>query len=353
MRGDAAALPSRSIVSEMLDEYVNYSSEEQLSSSSTHTHFLKRPSSRPLPVKSVLRMDESEAFDVFARLRWPETNGAPVCPRCGHEKCYFISTRKRFKCAACEKQFSLTSGTIFHSAKLQIRDYLAIISLFMNAAKGISALQISRYIGISYKAAFVILHKIREAISNYRCNLILSGEVEIDAAYFGGYRRPPNKGRRGKNISKKGRKKCVLVMTERTGSTVMKIISSEKTDEVLSAARKHISQQAIVFADEAKCYDALHALYDTYRINHSYTYSDGIACTNQAESYFARVRRAERGQYHVISGAYFNEYCAEQAFRTDRCRTDNATVLFETIEIMFSMKPSRIWKGYWRNRVTG
>ena len=295
-------------------------------------------------------MSEEEAFDLFALLRWPDTKGQAVCPHCGHDKCYLIKTRRRFKCAACRQQFSVTSGTIFHSAKLQLRDYLAVIALFTNAVKGISALQIARDVGISYKASFVLLHKLREAIDGTRADLTLFGEVEVDGAYYGGHQRPSNGGREGRRPANRRRKKCVLTLVQRGGATVTKVIPSENTDDVLSVVTKHVAQDSVIFADEHGAYDILHARYETFRINHRWSYSDGIACTNQAESFHARMRRAEMGQYHRISHRYLGRYASEIAYRSDRKRHDNGTIFAEVTEMALATPVSRQWIGYWQKR---
>src|SRR6476469_5753253 len=104
-------------------------------------HFLLSAKARTLSLKSVFSMGEDKAYETFRQLRWPETEGEPVCPRCGCVETYEISTRRRFKCAACYHQFSVTSGTIFASRKLAFVDLLGAICLFVNAAKGLSAVQ--------------------------------------------------------------------------------------------------------------------------------------------------------------------------------------------------------------------
>ncbi len=89
---------------------------------------------------------------------------SPFCPHCGCVAVYEYKTRRIFRCQGCMKQFSVTSGTIFASRKLPIRDYLAAIAIFVNGAKGYSALQLSRDLDIQYKSAFVLAHKLREAL---------------------------------------------------------------------------------------------------------------------------------------------------------------------------------------------
>ena len=92
-----------------------------------------------------------------------------------------------------------------------------------------------------------------------------------------------------------------------------------------SIARR-VATGSTVYADEAACWDALHARFDTKRINHSVAFSDDGACTNQAESYFSRLRRAEFGQHHHISGVYLGFYAGEMAWREDICRRPNGTL---------------------------
>jgi transposase-like protein len=126
-------------------------------------HFLLSAKARTLSLKTVYRMGEEAAYNLFCEMRWPDTEGEPVCPRCGCTEAYGIPTRRKFKCVACHHQFSVTSGTIFASRKLSFTDLLAAIAIFVNGAKGISALQASRDLDCQYKTAFVLCHKLREA----------------------------------------------------------------------------------------------------------------------------------------------------------------------------------------------
>lgn len=94
----------------------------------------------------------------LSRSSWPSTEGAPVCPHCGGLEAYSVTTRRRFKCKACGKQFSVTSGTIFASRKMSFVDLLAAICIIINGAKGISALQLARDLDCQHKTAFVLSH---------------------------------------------------------------------------------------------------------------------------------------------------------------------------------------------------
>src|SRR5665213_2834623 len=131
-------------------------------------HFLISAKARSLSLAKVARLSDEEAYNTFKLVRWAATDGAPVCPRCECAAVYTYTTRKLFKCKACSHQFSVTSGTIFASRKLPVRDYLLAIAIFVNGAKGHSALQLSRDLDVQYKTAFVLSHKIREAITNQK-----------------------------------------------------------------------------------------------------------------------------------------------------------------------------------------
>ena len=107
-------------------------------------HFLLSAAARTLSLKAIFSDGEAAAYRRFCRLGWPETDGEAICPVCGCVDVYNLATRRRFKCAACHRQFSVTSGTIFASRKLWFVDLLGAICLFVNAAKGLSAVQLSR-----------------------------------------------------------------------------------------------------------------------------------------------------------------------------------------------------------------
>src|ERR1700744_1827308 len=155
-------------------------------------HFLLSRKARTLSLSKVARLSDEEAYETFRLIRWAATNGAPVCPRCECAAVYTYQAHKLFKCKACNHQFSVTSGTIFASRKLSIRDSLLAIAIFVNGAKGHSALQLSRDLDCQYKTAFVLAHKLREAVAADAKSRTVGGTVEIDGAYFGGYVKPAN-----------------------------------------------------------------------------------------------------------------------------------------------------------------
>jgi transposase-like protein len=121
-------------------------------------HFLLSASSRSLSLSAVARMSDEEALAKFIEIRWSENAGQPYCPHCGCLDVYGFRCRPIWRCKECRRQFSATSGTLFHSRKLPPRDYLLAIAVFANGAKGHSALQLSRDLDCQYKTAFVLAH---------------------------------------------------------------------------------------------------------------------------------------------------------------------------------------------------
>jgi transposase-like protein len=315
-------------------------------------HFLLSAAARTLKLRTIYRMSDDEAFEAFKAIRFSENGGDAFCPACGCVETYAITTRRKWKCAACHKQFSVTSGTIFASRKMAFVDLLAAIAIFVNAAKGISALQLSRDLGCQHKTAFVLAHKLREAMASGNENATLSGVVEVDGAYFGGHIRPENRkeDRKDRRLAKHqtGKRRVVVAIRER-GGRVLPFVRHEEAEGV-KIVRERVALGTELHADEAAHWDILEAQYDAFRINHSLAYSDGEACTNQAESYFSRLRRTVQGQHHHVSPQYLHQYANEAAWREDHRRTDNGGAFRLTLTAATHAPVSRQWKGYWQRR---
>src|SRR5580700_5243351 len=124
-----------------------------------------------------MRMSDDQAHAKFTAIRFAANGGAAYCPKCECTAVYTYAARRIWKCKACNHQFSVTSGTIFASRKLSIRDYLLAIAIFVNGAKGHSALQLSRDLDVQYKTAFVLAHKLREALADQDKAATVSGQV--------------------------------------------------------------------------------------------------------------------------------------------------------------------------------
>lgn len=315
-------------------------------------HFLLSPAAKTLSLVKVMRLSDAEARAAFRKVRWSETDGQPVCPECGCCEAYDLKTRQVYKCKGCGKQFSITSGTIFHSRKLAVRDILAAIAVFINGAKGYSALQLSRDLSVDYKTAFVMLHKVREAIQVARNAGALTGDVAVDGAYFGGYVKPANKkaDRKDRRVAanQSGKRQSVIVAREANGRTITHVARHESDGVAFVAA--NVKHGSTVHADEASHWDKLAAYFPIKRINHQEAYSQDGACTNQAESFFSRMRRAEIGTHHHIAGNYLGAYAAEMAWREDCRREANGTQYAMVMGAVAAAEKSQQWRGYWQRR---
>lgn len=313
-------------------------------------HFLLSAAARNLSLKAVFQMGEDKAYETFRQLRWPETGGDAVCPRCGCLETYDIATRRRFKCVACYHQFSVTSGTIFASRKLSFTDLLAAITIFVNGAKGVAALQLSRDLDVQYKTAFVLTHKLREAMTLAQSTVQLNGIVEIDGGWFGGHVRPENRkeDRKDRRLKehRSDKRQCVVIMRERGGRSLPFIVANE--GDACPIVRDRVGTLATIYADEGTGWDALHAGWDTKRVNHSVAFMDEGVCTNQAESFFSRLRRAEVGTHHHIAGPYLNAYANEMAWREDHRRVANGNQAMLVGGAAMASRQSRAWTGYWQ-----
>jgi hypothetical protein len=318
-------------------------------------HFLLSAAAKTLSLSAVARMSDDQARATFQRIRWSDNGGEPYCPLCGCLKAYALKSRPVWKCGGCAHQFSVTSGTIFADRKRPLRDYLLAIAIFANGAKGHSALQLSRDLACQYKTAFVMAHKLRELLAADQATARIDGvgDKEIDGAYFGGGIKPANEvaNRVDRRLAEQqtGKRQVVVVMRERGGRTLPFVFGKES--DALPTMRRYVPLGSIVHADEARGWDALHAHYDMHRINHSVAFSKDGACTNQAESYFARLRRAEIGTHHRVAGRYLSAYASEMAWREDTRRTPNGTQ-FATIASLAARSPvSRGWHRYWQRSV--
>ena len=313
-------------------------------------HFLLSRQARSLSIAQISRMSARKAHDAFRMIRWAETNGEAVCPRCGCGSTYKITTRNTWKCQSCAHQFSVTSGTIFASRKLPIATYLLAIAMFVDGVKGHAALHLSRDLNVQYKTAFVLAHKLREAMARETAEATLSGTVEVDGAYFGGHKKPTNwkKNRIDRRLTENqtGKRRVVVVLRERGGRTLPFVYKSEAQGIQAVAAR--VKPGTVVHADEARCWNVLHDRFLTKRINHEECFSDGEACTNQAESFFSRLRRSEIGIHHRIAGRYLSAYASEMAWREDNRRVSNGVQYLAVAAAALNAPVSTVWCGYWQ-----
>jgi len=251
----------------------------------TGQHFLLSAAARRLSLLQVAKLTTDQAFALFKRIRWCDNLGDPVCPHCDCTAVYEYKARRIFSCKSCTKQFSVTSGTIFHNRKLPITTILIAIAIFTNGAQGVPALEMSRLLGVQYKTAFVLCHKLRESLGAEIDEQTASGVVEVDGAYFGGHIRKANwaENRVDRRLAKNqnGKRMVVIIMRERGGRSLPFVVKQEHL--AVPELERRIKPGSIVHADEARSWDPLnYAGLDMKRINHEECYADAEACTNKA-----------------------------------------------------------------------
>lgn len=256
--------------------------------------------------------DEDKCRKLFEDLRWP--NGV-VCPKCGHdERIYELkgTTTGRFKCGSCRKQFTVRVGTIFEDSKLPLSKWLYAIWLMCSSKKGVSAAQLQRELGITYKSAWFVCHRVRHAISAGVFGDKLKGPVEIDETYIGG--KPKNNRRKPKHKFKKA---TVVTMIEReTGRAATYPMPNANKPYMQALVKLTVDSEATLMTDEHPSYVGLDAHFAGHeRVQHSKEYVRGNVHINFAESYHSLLKRGLFGTYHHVSKKHLPKYLREFEYR--------------------------------------
>jgi hypothetical protein len=209
---------------------------------------------------------------------------------------------------------------------------------------------------VSYKTAFVLLHKLREAMAAELRGRMIGGEgkgAEVDTGYFGDYVKPANlrehRADRRFLPNQSGKRGAVVVIRERNGNTLPAVFRTD--GQALSFVRARIAKGTTVNADESANWNELHARFEMKRINHEEAYSLDGACTNWAKEFFSRMRRAEIGHHHHIAGAYFLRYAQESSWREDNRRSSNGEQVNRVATLALASKPSVDFSGYWQRHI--
>lgn len=332
-------------------------------------HFLLSKEAADLDIGVIERMSEARARMRFRQIVWKDTQGQPVCPKCGGLEHSELVKGAKWKCKGkrpdgkpCRWQFSPTTDTIFHSHKLSYRKMLTICALLTTGVNGMSALQLRRLAKIAYKSAFVLLHRIREALGADESASVLGGVIEMDGAVFGrDIARMPNDKSLWKDVYERNkiaarrRKRLIVVIRERplVGSGIpdkVRTFLVTKEGDAVEIARKIVLPDSLVHVDFSTQWLPVGMYFETKRINHSQHYSHDGACTNFAESFFSRMRTAERGIYKQISGAHLALYAMELGWREQYRRKPTSFQFEQIIGAAGRAKPSETFKGYWRKR---
>jgi transposase-like protein len=342
-------------------------------------HFLASKFARNLPIHEITTLSNDQLLPLFAQARW-SSETEQCCPDCGVIRShYFLRQRRKWRCKDCGKEFSVTSGTVFHASKLELSEIALAIYNFNNSANGVSASELSRTLGIQYKTAWLLNMRLREAILKSRPDEPMSGTVQVDGGYFGGKRRnanrrgsairdernhaielklsaqPTTRQKRLQNVLPGGkanaerRKKRRVIFTVRELSpksgcgaikTAVFVALAESEAAAAQVAEKFIAPGTEVMTDECQAYFQFSARYNHRSVQHSKEYrtADGVD-DNQAESFFSRMRRAEYGVYHGFRPNYLVDYANEFAWREDVRRIGMRERYLQLLEL--AMRPQR------------
>lgn len=272
---------------------------------------------------------EDAAVELMTRLRWP--NGV-ACPRCGGCDPYKLTPKAQpgrparrglYKCQACKRQFSVTTGSVFEASHLPLSKWLMAIHLMSASKKGMSAHQLHRMLGITYRAAWFVNHRLRFAMSsNAGLFAKLSGTVEADETYVGGKRRAGGRNRNGKiSIGRPqpndDTKIPVVALVERKGRAVAFPVERVDGKTLQEAIRSRVHLNAHMMTDELHAYDGLSMGFTQHdTIKHTKgVYAIGNVHTNTVEGFFALLKRGIVGSFHHVSKGHLHRYCDEFAFR--------------------------------------
>ena len=258
---------------------------------------------------------ERSIMDYFIKIRYPE---GIKCNHCGSDKVYHRSKEyKVFDCNGCGRSFSVFKNTIFEHTSTDLQKWFYAIHLFLNAKKGISAKQLQREIGVTYKCAWRILHQIRKAMEDKSNDKFYETILEIDETCIGGKPRKSNKrdvDKGGKGL-KRGRgtkmTPIIAVIDREQRKVFAKVSLKNKRGQRLSGKQlvdilnQVCKGKNVVISDEYRGYNELkHTNYIHLGIDHNKMFVDGDIHTNTIESFWAIVKRAIYGIYHRVSVKY-------------------------------------------------
>lgn len=274
--------------------------------------------------------DENKAVDFMEALRWGDEK-IHACPRCGDCDVYTVVDRKtpkkrnvdyRWRCRACGRYHTIRTRTVMEDSRIPLRHWCYAFWKACSCKKGISAMQIHRETGLSYKSALFLMHLIRFALSDMPgCKLTYT--VEVDETYVGG------KPRRCGLVSKRGRgtrKQPVIALVQRGGDVRARVIPNVTAKTLKAAISEHVDPTARINTDEFGSYRSLGSNWPGGHevvFQRKGEYSRGSAHTNTAESFFAILKRGIYGTFHAVSKRHLHRYASEFEFRWNNRKMDD------------------------------
>jgi transposase-like protein len=250
---------------------------------------------------------DDKCREVLEELRWPD---GVRCPRCESDKISRIRERGQFDCDSCRYQFSVTAGTIFHDSHLPLRKWFVAIYLICESKKGISSNQLKRILGVTYKTAWYLTHRIRAAMGDGDAPL-LRGIVEVDETYIGGKAR-------GRGRGYMGNKAMVVGAAQRGGDIRLRVGPNNSAKVLHGFIRETVDGDAeAIYTDQHQSYmgiDDSNTRHET--VNHNLDeWVRADVHTNTVEGVWSLLKRSIVGSYHHLSVRHLPAYLDEISFR--------------------------------------
>jgi transposase-like protein len=278
--------------------------------------------------------NEQTCIDTFAKMRWPD---GVACPACEAKKPYWIKTQKRWKCRDCRRQFSVKLGTIFEDSPIPLQKWLPAMWLLVNCKNGVSSYEIHRDLGVSQKAAWFMLQRLRLVLQQPKAKTPDDqiggfGAVEVDETFVGG---------RAKNMHKSRRLKLAQAQSEvrqptYNGKTIVMGMLDRKLRQVRATVipntkRETLQEQILhevfpgskIYTDEWTGYQGLSLKFAHEIVNHMETYVDGKVHTQGIENFWSLLKRGLRGTYVAVEPFHLFRYVDEQVFRFNNRKHEN------------------------------
>lgn len=235
-----------------------------------------------------------------------------ICPKCkSPSKFYRVKSRKCYECGVCGHHLYPLSGTIMEGTTTKLTTWFYVIYLFSVSKNGVSAKELERSLGVTYKTAWRIGHKIREVMGSGETEL-LTGIVETDETLFGG--KAPRGGKRGWGAANKT---CLLGMMERGGKVKVVPIENRDIQNIFPAIHKYVEKGSVIHTDEFRAYNSLPDQgYHHEKVVHSrYQWRSGDIYTNSIEGYWSNLKKSILGTHTFVSPKHLQKYLDEFDFR--------------------------------------
>ena len=254
---------------------------------------------------------EEKYRERLAELRWTE---GVKCPRCEGDKYAYDSKRFVYDCYSCGYQFSVITNTMLHDTHLPLNKWFIAVYMMCESKKGVSANQLKRTIGVSYKTAWYLCHRIRTAMTQAVSSeerTLLTGVIEMDETFVGGKTQ-------GMGHGYKGNKALVVGVVQRGGEIVLQVSTDRTRKSLHEFALKHISPEAVaIFTDDWPAYNGIgdaDTIHET--VNHSQDeYVRGNVHTNTVEGVWSLLKRSIIGSFHHVSIKHLDKYLDELEWR--------------------------------------